>query len=198
MYAYIKGNIRHKSPTQVVLDVQGVGYEINISLQTYSMLEGKDEAQLWIHLAVREDDMSLYGFGNRDERTLFRKLISVSGIGTSTARLVLSGLRVDEVKEGVLYEDVAMFKQVKGIGKKTAQRLILDLKDKLDDLGDTDIVVKKTEPRNNTSYEEALSGLLTLGYKKSKVLNALKKVRKDSDADLKSGDIIKSALKILS
>lgn len=199
MYSFIRGKIAHKTPTQVILMVGGIGYEINISLKTYSFLEGKEEVQLWIHLSVREDDMSLYGFATRDERKLFRKLISVSGIGTNTARLVLSGLRVDEIVEGVLYEDVSLFQQVKGIGKKTAQRLILDLKDKLGEIGqDNQIKSSKSRDKNNTAYEEALSGLMTLGYKKPQVVKALKSVRNEDEGSLDSGEVIKLVLKILS
>ncbi len=199
MYAYISGKIAAKSPTQAIIDVNGIGYEINISLHTYSELEGHESAKLWIHLAVKEDDMSLFGFAKAEERTMFRKLIQVSGIGTNTARLILSGLRVDEVREGILYEDVALFQQVKGIGKKTAQRLILDLKDKVDDIGGGLASQRKKETgSDNRGYEEALSGLMILGYKKKQVTKALQKVRRESADAHASGEIIKLALKILS
>lgn len=199
MFSYIRGNIAYKDPTQVVLDVGGIGYEINISLQTYAMLDAKDTAQLWIHLAVKEDDMSLFGFGTEDEREIFRKLISVSGIGTTTARLILSGLRVDEIREGILYEDAQLFQQVKGIGKKTAQRLILDLKDKIADVGvSLGADMKKGKVERNTAYNEALSALITLGYKKTHITKALKTVRGEIEQDAGSGEIIKMALKILS
>lgn len=199
MFSYISGKIALKEPTQVVIDVGGIGYEINISLQTYGDLNGKDSAHLWIHMSVREDDITLYGFSQSDERAMFRKLITVSGIGASTARLIISGLRVDEIKQGILYEDSALFQQVKGIGKKTAQRLILDLKDKVDDIGGADMsFTKKESQESNTAYEEALSALITLGYKKGQVIKALNKLKKSGETDRGASEIIKESLKILS
>lgn len=199
MFSYISGKIASKNPTQVVLDVGGIGYEINVSLHTYGDLNEMDFAKLWIHMAVREDDITLYGFSTAEERAMFRKLITVSGIGATTARLILSGLRVDEIVAGIHYEDAPLFQQVKGIGKKTAQRLILDLKDKVDDLvGAEAETVKKGAVQSNTAFDEALSALITLGYKKGHVTKVLTKLRKSGEYGDDAGLIIKEALKILS
>ncbi len=129
MISYIKGAITLKTPTYVVVETGGVGYHINISLQTYSKIEKLESVKLLTHLQVKEDSHTLFGFAEPGERDMFTKLISVQGIGTNTARLILSGLSTDEVKSAIVGENVTAFKKVKGVGPKTAKRLILDLKD---------------------------------------------------------------------
>ena len=161
MITQIKGKLVEKNPTQVVVDCNGIGYEINISLHTFSSLSSDENIQLFTHLQVREDAHILYGFFTILERAVFRLLISVSGIGTSTARTMLSSLTPSEIQQAIGTEDVATIQGVKGIGLKTAQRVIIELKDKIRTLqGSEEIPVHKS----NTIKEETLSALEVLGY----------------------------------
>ena len=131
MYAYIKGKLAHKEASYVIIDVNGVGYHLNISLQTYAKIKDQEECLLHTHLHVREDDQKLYGFATTQEKTLFLLLVSVSGIGTNTGIAMLSAMTPDEMKQYILREDVKAIQMIKGIGAKTAQRVIIDLKDKI-------------------------------------------------------------------
>ncbi|MCH1452977.1 MAG: Holliday junction branch migration protein RuvA [Flavobacteriaceae bacterium] len=190
MITQIKGKLVEKNPTQVVVDCNGIGYEINISLHTFSSLSSDENIQLFTHLQVREDAHILYGFFTILERAVFRLLISVSGIGTSTARTMLSSLTPSEIQQAIGTEDVATIQGVKGIGLKTAQRVIIELKDKIRTLqGSEEIPVHKS----NTIKEETLSALEVLGYSRKaseKVVDNLIQGNPDGTVE----DLIKGAL----
>tara|TARA_B100001059_G_scaffold42834_2_gene34774 strand:+ start:100003 stop:100584 length:582 start_codon:yes stop_codon:yes gene_type:complete len=190
MITQIKGKLVEKNPTQVVVDCNGIGYEVNISLNTFSSLSSDENIKLFTHLQVREDAHILYGFFTVLERAVFRLLISVSGIGTSTARTMLSSLTPSQIQQAIGNEDVATIQGVKGIGLKTAQRVIIELKDKIKSLQGTDeIPVFKS----NTIKEETLSALEVLGYSRKvseKVVDKL--IQGDPDGSVE--ELIKSAL----
>ena len=190
MITQIKGKLVEKNPTQVVVDCNGIGYEINISLHTFSSLSSDENIELFTHLQVREDAHILYGFFTILERAVFRLLISVSGIGTSTARTMLSSLTPSEIQQAIGTEDVATIQGVKGIGLKTAQRVIIELKDKIRTLqGSEEIPVHKS----NTIKEETLSALEVLGYSRKaseKVVDNLIQGNPDGTVE----DLIKGAL----
>ena len=161
MITQIRGRVVEKSPTNVVVDCNGIGYEVNISLYTFSQLTDDENIQLYAHLQVKEDSHTLFGFRTTLERAVFRLLISVSGIGTSTARTMLSSLQPAEIQQAIVNEDVAKIQSVKGIGLKTAQRVIIDLKDKIVSLYGIDEI---PGIKSNTIKDEALSALEVLGY----------------------------------
>jgi Holliday junction DNA helicase RuvA len=190
MITQIEGKLVEKNPTQVVVDCNGIGYEINISLYTFSSLSSDANIKLFTHLQVREDAHILFGFFTVLERVVFRLLISVSGIGTSTARTMLSSLTPAEIQQAIATEDVPVIQGVKGIGLKTAQRVIIELKDKIKSLQGTDeIPVFKS----NTIKEETLSALEVLGYSRKaseKVVDKL--IQGDPDSSVE--ELIKSAL----
>ena len=190
MITQIKGKLVEKNPTQVVVDCNGIGYEINISLHTFSSLSSDENIQLFTHLQVREDAHILYGFFTILERAVFRLLISVSGIGTSTARTMLSSLTPSEIQQAIGTEDVATIQGVKGIGLKTAQRVIIELKDKIRTLqGSEEIPVHKS----NTIKEETLSALEVLGYSRKASEKVVDKfIQGDPDSTVE--ELIKSAL----
>ncbi|SHG13006.1 Holliday junction DNA helicase subunit RuvA [Salegentibacter echinorum] len=193
MIHHLKGQLVEKNPTYVVISCGGVGYMVNISLHTFSLLPDAEDITLYTHLQIKEDAHTLYGFFQKSEREIFRLLISVSGVGTSTARTMLSSLEPNQVKEAIAHEDVATIKSVKGIGAKTAQRVILDLKDKiLKVYGEDEIFV----PQDNTIKEEALSALETLGFASKQATRVVDKIVKDS-VNPSVESIIKQALKNL-
>ena len=161
MITQLKGKLVEKYPTRLVIDCQGVGYEVNISLFTFGQIKKEDSIKLYTHLQIREDAHLLYGFITELERAVFRLLISVSGIGTSTARTMLSSLTPSDVQNAILSDDIDRIKSVKGIGLKTAQRVIIELKDKIKNLQGIDEIYQKS---NNTNKEETLSALEVLGY----------------------------------
>ena len=173
MITHIKGRLVEKSPTELVIDCNGIGYLVNISLNTFSLLSDSEAISLYTHLQVKEDSHTLFGFFDKSERNLFRKLISVSGIGASTARTMLSSLNPQEIQIAILTENVSKIQSVKGIGLKTAQRVIIELKDKVnlaDSTGEISI------SGLNQNREEALSALEVLGYSRkqtSKVVDEL-------------------------
>ena len=161
MITQIKGRLIEKTPTYLVIDCNGIGYEVNISLNTFSSISSEENIQLFTHLQIREDAHILYGFFTVAERTVFRLLISISGIGTSTARTMLSSLTPNEIQQAIIAEDVPKIQGIKGIGLKTAQRVIIELKDKIKSLhGMEEIPIAKS----NTIKEETLSALEVLGY----------------------------------
>lgn len=192
MYEYIKGKIDELSPAMAVIEASQIGYAINISLNTYAALEGKAEAKLYIYEAIREDAFVLYGFSEKSERELFLLLISVSGVGANTARMILSSFSVDELQAIISGENVNQLKAVKGIGLKTAQRIIVDLKDK---------VGKESNPLGaqiqvNNNREEALTALVLLGFNRSASAKVVDKIIA-SDPAITLEKIIKEALKQL-
>ena len=161
MYEYIQGKLAEINPAYAVIDTGGTGFILNITLSTYSRISGLEQCKLFAHLVVKEDAHVLFGFADQEERELFRHLISVSGVGPNTARLLLSSLNINELKEAIVSGRVNVLKSVKGIGEKSAQRIIVDLKDKVDK-GVT--VSQKVEISHNTIREESLSGLVILGF----------------------------------
>ncbi|MCU4174571.1 Holliday junction branch migration protein RuvA [Carboxylicivirga sp. N1Y90] len=193
MYEYISGKIAEASPAHVVIDVNGIGYMLNISLNTFSRLEGKTQAQLFVHENIREDAFQLYGFAEASERELFRHLVSVSGIGSNTARMMLSSLSPEELRGAILTGNVNQIKSVKGIGAKTAQRVIIDLKDKL---SKEPLDPKIFAEQDNTIRDEALSALVMLGFVKASAQKAINKILSQSP-DAKVEEVIKQALKIM-
>lgn len=197
MIAYLKGTITHKKPTEIYLETSaGVAYLINISLNTFSQLDHLKEIKIFTQLIVKEDSHTLYGFMSEQEKNLFNKLLSVSGIGPNTARVILSGMSPDDVVTTIASNDHIRFAKVKGIGPKTAQRIILDLKDKLGvEILQSDTNLAKLD---NSSKDEALSALVTLGFPKNIVEKALATIEKDNPESLTSEQLIKSVLKKLS
>jgi len=195
MISYIKGLITYKNPTFIVVEAGGIGYRINISLNTYTQIEKAEQVKILTHFHVKEDSQTLYGFAESAERNLFRHLISVSGIGPSTAQTLLSYMTPEEARAAIIGENVAAFKTVKGIGPKTAKRLILDLKDKLiKDGGDNPVLLTVS---GNTLREEALSALLALQVNKVQAQKVLTKILKEQPGLTKVEDLIRLALRQL-
>lgn len=193
MITHIQGKLVEKNPTDVVIDCNGVGYLLNISLHTFSQIPDSEALKLFTHLIVREDSHTLFGFSSLAEREIFKLLLSVSGIGANTARTMLSSLSPQQVKEGIAHGDVALIQSIKGIGAKTAARVILDLKDKVLKVYDIDEV---SVNKNNTNKDEALSALEVLGFAKKQSERIVDKiVSQQPDASVES--IIKEALKNL-
>ena len=193
MITQIRGKLVEKNPTYTVIDCAGVGYLLHISLQTFSSLPDNENVQLFAHLSVREDAHTLYGFFSKTEREVFKLLISVSGVGPSIARTMLSSMSSEEVQNAIASENVQLIQSVKGIGAKTAQRVIVDLKDKILKTFDIDEISIKT---NNTNKEEALSALEVLGFNRKqseKVITAILKDSPNETVEL----LIKKALKNL-
>ena len=193
MITHIQGKLIEKNPTNVVIDCNGVGYHLNISLHTYSQIPDQENLRLFTHLQVKEDSHTLYGFSSLSEREIFRLLISVSGIGTNIARTMLSSLTPKQVREGIAIEDLALIQSVKGIGLKTAQRVIIELKDKILKVYDID---EGSISQSNTNKEEALSALEVLGFTKKQSNRVVDKIIvTNPDANVET--IIKEALKKL-
>jgi len=193
MIDYIKGEIARITPTYLIMETGGIGYLINISLTTFSRLETMKEFKVLIHEVIREDSHQLFGFAEEEERDIFRFLISVSGVGANTARMMLSSLSPGEIEKAILGSDVNLLKSVKGIGLKTAQRIIVDLKDKLGKHTGTGEIFAFAD---NTIRDEALSALVMLGFAKSTVVKVLDKIARD-EKNLTVEDMIKRALKNL-
>ncbi|MCF6184476.1 MAG: Holliday junction branch migration protein RuvA [Bacteroidales bacterium] len=193
MFEYISGNITEITPTYIIIDTGNIGYFVNISLQTHSKVSGKERFKIYIHQIIREDTNALYGFADKSERNIFRLLISVSGIGANTARIMLSSLSANEVKNAIRTDDVTTLQSVKGIGAKTAQRVIIDLKDKINKAEtDDDSGIAFT----NSIPEEALSALTMLGFPKTKAEKAVNKIY-TSNSNITVEELVKNALKIL-
>jgi Holliday junction DNA helicase RuvA len=191
MIEYIKGEITQITPTYLIVETGGLGYLVNISLTTFSSLEKVKEFKILIHEVIREDSHQLFGFSGSEERDIFRLLISVSGVGANTARMMLSSLSPTEIEKAILGSDVNLLKSVKGIGLKTAQRIIVDLKDKLGKHAGSGEIFAFAD---NTRREEALSALVMLGFAKSVVSKVLDKIVRD-EKNLTVEDMIKRALK---
>ena len=193
MIAQIKGKLIEKTPTYVVIDCNGVGYQLNISLNTFSKIGNDENCLLFTHFVVREDANLLYGFKEKSERELFRQLISVSGVGSSTAMMILSSLSPDETKIAIISGNVNVLKSVKGIGLKTAERIIIDLRDKVGKSDGTEIISSFS---NNTIKEEALSALVMLGFSKLPADKVLNKIMTEN-SNLTVEELIKRTLKSL-
>lgn len=194
MIAYIDGKLTHKDPTYVIIDVNGVGYQIRISLNTYAKLTEGERCKLHTFLHIKEDAHTLYGFSELAEKTVFLLLISISGVGPGTGLMIVSSLTVTEIQQAIVREDVRTIQNVKGIGAKTAQRIILELKDKfkkdtLAELGNNSYVA------NNTNRSEALSALVTLGFARNVAEKTLDGIIKRDGSNLSVEDLIKKALK---
>lgn len=190
MITQIKGRLEEKSPTHVVIDCQGIGYEVHISLYTYSQLGQDENIKLFTHLQIREDSHILFGFFTPMERSVFRLLLSVSGIGSSTARTMLSSLEPQQIQRAIVNEDLATIKSIKGIGLKTAQRVLIELKDKMMSLFEGEEIQSFA---NNTIKEEALSALEVLGYSRKqseKVIDNAIQAAPESSVE----ELIKAAL----
>ncbi|MBP5365257.1 MAG: Holliday junction branch migration protein RuvA [Bacteroidales bacterium] len=195
MIDYISGKLTENTPAYAVIECNGVGYLANISLTTYSQIKDQKEAKLLIHEAIREDAYNLYGFATKEERDMFRLLLSVSGIGASTARIILSAHPTAEVKRAIKLDDINTIKSIKGIGLKTAQRLIVELRDKVDAI-ETGGAEELFQNENNKTKEEALSALEVLGFPKSAAQKVVEKIVKDNP-DMRIEGIVKLAIKLM-
>lgn len=194
MYAYLKGKFIVKTPTAVVIDVHGVGYEVQVSLHTYGRIQALEEGLLYVHLLVREDAHLFYGFFDKAEKDMFLHLLSVSGVGASTARMMLSSLQPAEIAQAILAANESLLESIKGIGKKTAQRIVLELKDKL---------AKPTAEGNisalnyNSLDQDALHAMTALGIARAAAESAIKKAKAGGAAFTEVQALIKAALKCL-
>ena len=193
MYDYLRGEIAEIAPTYAVIDCSGVGYYVNISLNTYTAIQNLREAKLFVYEAIREDAYTLFGFRDKQEREMFELLISVSGVGPNTARMILSSLTVDDLMSVIASGNSGMLKSVKGIGAKTAQRIIVDLKDKVTGVGGAAAVA---EQGSGEAYDEAVAALIMLGFTRAAVQKTVGKLLREQPT-LKVEEIIKMALKLL-
>lgn len=194
MYAYLEGRFTYKSPAMLYLDVNGVGYEVHISLNTYSAVQGLDKGKLYTWLQVKEDGHVLFGFSDKEEKEIFLQLVSVSGVGAATARMMLSSLRPQEVISAIVQGNVRLLESVKGIGKKTAERLVLELKDK----------VQKQSPLNDLNInvagsiqQDALTALVALGISRQIAEQSINKIIRTDPATSQLEELIKKALKAI-
>lgn len=194
MYAYLNGKFTHKSPAQVTVDVNGIGFELNISLNTYSAIQQLNEGLLYTYLQVKEDGHVLFGFFDKQEKEMFLLLISVSGVGASTARMMLSSMKADEISKAIVQGNVKLLESVKGIGKKTAERLVLELKDKV---GKGTIASVSSKPASMSIDEDALNAMVALGISKNVAEQTIHKIL-SSEPQLSSlEDLIKKALRAI-
>jgi Holliday junction DNA helicase RuvA len=194
MYDFIAGKIDRITPTEVVIDSNGVGYLLHISLNTFEKIKNVSEIKIYAHLIVREDSQTLYGFATTNEREMYIKLVGVNGVGPSTARMILSSLSVDEVISAISNANIAVLKSIKGIGPKAAQRLVVELQDKLGGIG-TDSAYQLTG--GGQAMEEALEALLALGFAKQSVNKVLMRITKESGNNLTTEELIKKSLQLL-
>lgn len=194
MFAYIDGKLAFKCPTYIVVEAGGVGYHINISLNTYAALGNTERCKIYTWLHVKEDAHTLYGFADEGERRLFLHLISVSGIGPTTCRMMLSSITPLEIQQAIIQADVALIQQIKGIGAKSAQRIILELQDKLKKEGPDTLI---SMPQHHTTKDEALSALIMLGFGKQVAEKAIDNAIKKAEDTLTVEQMIKVALKNL-
>jgi len=194
MYAYIDGKLAFKSPSYVVIEAGGVGYHINISLNTFSRIGDVERCKLFTWLHVKEDGHTLYGFADEGERRLFLHLISVSGVGPNTGRMMLSSITPEEIQAAIVKGDVSQIQRIKGIGPKSAQRLVLELQDKLRKEGPDTLI---SVPKHNTVKDEALSALVMLGFARNAVEKVLEQELNKNGSNLTVEQLIKFALKSL-
>lgn len=197
MYDYIQGKVVSRHPTHVVIETGGIGYLLHITLQSYDQIKDGATEKVFTWLQVREDIQQLWGFTDPTEREVFLHLISISGIGPNTARLILSGMTPDECKQAILTDNELAFRQVKGVGPKTAKRVIIELKDKIIKTS-TDPIAIKAGVNKDQAMQEALAALITLGFVKSQAEKALLQVMKDHGRDLPTEALVRNALRLLS
>jgi Holliday junction DNA helicase RuvA len=193
MLDFIRGLVIELTPTTLVLETNGLGYDLNISIQSFTKLQNQTSCQIFVHEVIREDAHHLFGFVTRDEREVFRLLISVSGVGANTARMILSSMSTDEVRSAIATGNVESLKSIKGIGAKSAQRIIVDLKDKIDKSSDISQLFKQPD---NTIKKEALSALEILGFSRKNGEKVVDKLLAD-ESSLPVEEVIKQALKLL-
>lgn len=193
MYAYLKGKFTYKSPALIHLEVNGIGYELHISLNTYSLIQPLENGQLYVYLQVKEDAHTLFGFAQQEEKQMFLHLIGVSGVGAATARMMLSSLKASEVASAIVNNNVALIESVKGIGKKTAERLVLELKDKIKGFV-ADAQTKVVSPADALTTD-ACNALIALGINKTQAENAVQKVLRTETGIVYLEDLIKKALR---
>ena len=193
MLEYITGKVSELSPTFLIIENNGIGYFVKISLNCYSKIGESNEVKIFIHEVIREDTYDLYGFAEKEEREIYRKLISVSGVGPNTALVMISSLSTSEIITAISTGDVNTIKSVKGIGLKTAQRVIVDLKDKIGNMSEN---IELFDNKGNTIKEESLSALIMLGFNKKQAEKAIDKIVKDGKETDVEG-VIKAALKLL-
>lgn len=192
MIAFLRGQFNFKSPAQVMVDVNGVGYELQISLNTYAVISSKPSGQLYTYLHITENSQTLYGFAEPEEKELFLQLISVSGVGASTARVMLSGMRPDEISRAIVQGNTKQLESIKGIGKKTAERLVVELRDKLGKLNINQEVILSAQ---NPVEQDALYALISLGIARPTAEQALKKIVQQTDEYTTAESLIKQVLK---
>ena len=197
MIAYLKGRLAYKDPTYVIIDINGVGYEVKISLSTYSKIKDEEQVMLLTYLNIKEDSHTLYGFKEESEKKLFLNLISISGVGPNTGLMILSSLNTDELENAIASEDHVTIQRVKGVGAKTAQRIVLELKDKIkkDQLVDGATSGGGTLSINNKTKKEALQALVTLGFPKATAEKNIEQTLKKTGPDISLEDLIKASLK---
>lgn len=196
MYEYISGKIAEVTPTYAVVEAAGIGYFIHISLKTFSDIEHSSDAKLYVHFIVREDQQTLFGFSTKIERELFRMLISVSGVGGNTARMILSTYSARELQNIIATENAVLLKNVKGLGLKTAQKIIVELSGKMLELGVDEMITPQTTVANSAVYDEALAALQMLGFQKAASEKALKMIFNDNPA-IAVEEAVRTALKHL-
>lgn len=194
MIAYLKGRLVHKDPTYVIIDVGGIGYQVKISLQTYSKIKDEEQIQLLTFLHIKEDAHTLYGFKEENEKRLFLLLIGINGVGPNTGLMILSSLSSEEIEQAILSGDVGTIQAVKGIGAKTAQRIILELKDKIGKSGEATAPLGFLKSGNKVR-EEALQALVTLGFPKATAEKNIAQVLKKTGGEISLEDLIKASLK---
>ena len=194
MIAFVRGQFVQKSPARVVVDVNGVGYDLHISLHTYSAIANKDAGQLFTYLHITENAQTLFGFAALDEKELFLQLISVSGVGAATARVMLSGMRPDEITRAIIQGNTKQLESIKGIGRKSAERLIVELRDRL---GKQSLDSPLSSLTQNTMDADAVTALVSLGIARSAAEQAIKKAVAAHDGTIALEDLIKQALKNL-
>lgn len=194
MYAYLQGIFTYKSPAQVYIDINGVGYEVNISLNTYAQIQNAEKGKLYTYFQVKEDGHTFYGFFDKAEKEIFVQLIGVSGIGAATARMMLSHLKPDEVQRAIIQGNVRLLESIKGIGKKTAERLVLELRDKV---GKVAVDAGITSAPGNSLQRDALEALVALGISKPQAESSIQKINRAEPAINNLEELIKKALKAI-
>ena len=194
MYDFIAGKVDRITPTEVVIDCNGLGYLLHISLNTFEVLKDQKQVKVFAHLIVREDSHTLYGFATTNERQLYVKLVGVNGVGPSTARMILSSMRLDDVVSAISNNNIAVLKTIKGIGPKAAQRLVVELQDKLGGIG-TDAAY--TLSGGSTQMDEAMEALMALGFAKPAIAKILLRISADAGNNATTEELIKKSLQLL-